>query len=237
MKSDGRHCFTIFASFTSYFSLEKHYHIDIIILFEWNHPFVLQSNPRRPFKTNLKSKHKHNRNLNTFTMLILYESSVGYSLFRVMDAAKFKKMSVDNIYHEFSDQSKRSQFVQLHAFQPFKDMEEAEDAVKCLCDGLLTPLLYIECNLSLSALCTRCLFSSESALQNEWRFHDFAELTFPGKMELKSTSKITLKSVSESMTNLKYDLEYDLDSDFLSLNFHNHFNGDFHSVSGCCFRE
>ena len=70
-------------------------------------------------------------------MLILYESSVGYSLFRVVDAAKFKKMSTENIYKEFANQSSRSQFVQLHAFQPFKDMEEAEEAVKCLCDGMI----------------------------------------------------------------------------------------------------
>ena len=44
-------------------------------------------------------------------MLVLFESSVGYSLFRVLDAAKLKKMTTENIYQQIS------KFVQLHAFK------------------------------------------------------------------------------------------------------------------------
>eukprot|EP00484_Ammonia_sp_Unknown_P000974 CAMPEP_0197020782 /NCGR_PEP_ID=MMETSP1384-20130603/1675_1 /TAXON_ID=29189 /ORGANISM="Ammonia sp." /LENGTH=528 /DNA_ID=CAMNT_0042448471 /DNA_START=39 /DNA_END=1625 /DNA_ORIENTATION=+ len=68
-------------------------------------------------------------------MLILFESAVGYSLFKVLDEEKIKTANVDNIWKEFATQSKRSNFVQLHAFEAFKDMEEAEDAAKCLGEG------------------------------------------------------------------------------------------------------
>ena len=71
-------------------------------------------------------------------MLILFESSVGYSLFRVLDEAKLKTKNVPNIYKEFETQSKRSKFIQLHAFQPFKDMDEAKEAAKCLGEGMQT---------------------------------------------------------------------------------------------------
>lgn len=69
-------------------------------------------------------------------MLILFESSVGYSLFRVLDQDKLKTSNVDNIYKEFETQSKRSNFIQLHAFQPFKDMDEAQEAAKCIGQGM-----------------------------------------------------------------------------------------------------
>ena len=67
-------------------------------------------------------------------MLILYESSVGYSLFRVLDEDKLK--NVDNIYREFESQNSRSNFIQLHAFQAFKDMDEAKEAAKCIGEGM-----------------------------------------------------------------------------------------------------
>lgn len=68
-------------------------------------------------------------------MLILFESSVGYSLFRVLDEDKLKTSNVDNIYKEFENQDKRSSFIQLHAFQAFKDMDEAQEAAKCINEG------------------------------------------------------------------------------------------------------
>jgi len=67
-------------------------------------------------------------------MLILFESSVGYSLFRVLDEDKLKKTPVENICAEF-DSASRSQFIQLHAFQPFADMDEAREAAQCLNNG------------------------------------------------------------------------------------------------------
>ena len=69
-------------------------------------------------------------------MLILYESAVGYTLFRVLDEDKLKTKNIDNIYKEFESQSKRDNFIQLHAFQAFKDMDEAQEAAKCLIEGM-----------------------------------------------------------------------------------------------------
>eukprot|EP01083_Nonionella_stella_P260683 888495_1 len=68
-------------------------------------------------------------------MLILFESSVGFSLFRVLDENKLKLSNVENIYKEFDSSSKRSKLIELHAFKPFKDMDEARDAAKCIGEG------------------------------------------------------------------------------------------------------
>lgn len=65
-------------------------------------------------------------------MLILFESSTGYSLFRILDDTKLS--NVKNIIAEFESPEKISNFIQLHAFEAFKDMDEARDAANCLKD-------------------------------------------------------------------------------------------------------
>ena len=56
-------------------------------------------------------------------MLILFETPAGLALFKVLKEGKLKK--ADDLYKYFEDESKASKFVQLHAFQKFKDTKEA----------------------------------------------------------------------------------------------------------------
>ena len=72
-------------------------------------------------------------------MLILFESAVGYCLFKVLDETKLQ--NVDNIYKEFMTKEKRDAFIQLKKFKAFKNTDDAVEAVKCVEQGMYILLL------------------------------------------------------------------------------------------------
>uniref|UniRef100_A0A915BRD2 Nop domain-containing protein n=1 Tax=Parascaris univalens TaxID=6257 RepID=A0A915BRD2_PARUN len=52
------------------------------------------------------------------SMLVLFETSAGYAIFKLLDESKLK--NVDNIWEEFSTAEKAQQCLKLVAFKKFK---------------------------------------------------------------------------------------------------------------------
>jgi len=72
-------------------------------------------------------------------MLVLFETSAGFALFKVLDESKLQK--VDNIFKEFENVSSASKIVQLQKFQKFKNTAEALKASTALIDSKLSKSL------------------------------------------------------------------------------------------------
>jgi nucleolar protein 58 len=68
-------------------------------------------------------------------MLVLFESSSGYALFKVLDEGKLEK--VDNIYKEFKTPERAAGLVKLHQFKKFENTTEAMQAAVAIVDGKL----------------------------------------------------------------------------------------------------
>lgn len=56
-------------------------------------------------------------------MLVLFETSAGFAIFRVLKEKKLQKS--ENLYKEFQNPVKASKFIKLIHFEKFKDMEDA----------------------------------------------------------------------------------------------------------------
>uniref|UniRef100_A0A915BQ07 Nop domain-containing protein n=2 Tax=Parascaris univalens TaxID=6257 RepID=A0A915BQ07_PARUN len=69
------------------------------------------------------------------SMLVLFETSAGYAIFKLLDESKLK--NVDNIWEEFSTAEKAQQCLKLVAFKKFKDTAEALDGINHLNEGKL----------------------------------------------------------------------------------------------------
>lgn len=72
-------------------------------------------------------------------MLVLFETSAGFALFKVLDESKLQK--VDNIYKEFENVQSASKVVQLQKFQKFKNTAEALKSSTALIDSKLSKSL------------------------------------------------------------------------------------------------
>jgi len=72
-------------------------------------------------------------------MLVLFETSAGFALFKVLDESKLQK--VDNIFKEFENVQSASKIVQLQKFQKFKNTAEALKASTALIDSKLSKSL------------------------------------------------------------------------------------------------
>ncbi|VDK41845.1 unnamed protein product [Anisakis simplex] len=68
-------------------------------------------------------------------MLVLFETSAGYAIFKLLDENKLK--NVDNIWDELSTAEKAQQCLKLISFKKFKDTSEALDCVNHISDGKL----------------------------------------------------------------------------------------------------
>ena len=68
-------------------------------------------------------------------MLVLFESSSGYALFKVLDEGKLEQ--VDNIYKEFKTPERAAGLVKLHEFRKFDNTTEAMQAAVAMVDGKL----------------------------------------------------------------------------------------------------
>mmetsp|Transcript_26542 Transcript_26542/g.38056 ORF Transcript_26542/g.38056 Transcript_26542/m.38056 type:complete len:522 (+) Transcript_26542:150-1715(+) len=75
-------------------------------------------------------------------MLVLFETSAGYSLFKVNDEKKLKKTSPEDIYDTFfSNASKTKSFLNLLSFQPFADTADAVSAASACIEGKVSKSL------------------------------------------------------------------------------------------------
>lgn len=72
-------------------------------------------------------------------MLLLFETSVGFAIFKVKDDKKLAK--IDTLYEEFSSPTKASKLVKLEHFEKFKDATEALTSVTSLVEGKLSKKL------------------------------------------------------------------------------------------------
>jgi nucleolar protein 58 len=68
-------------------------------------------------------------------MLVLFESSSGYALFKVLDEGKLE--TVENIYKEFKTPERAAGLVKLHEFKKFENTTEAMQAAVAMVDGKL----------------------------------------------------------------------------------------------------
>lgn len=69
-------------------------------------------------------------------MLVLFETSAGFAIFKVLNEGKLK--NVDNLYEEFETPEKASQMVQLQHFLKFSDTTEGLAAVTGLIEGKMS---------------------------------------------------------------------------------------------------
>jgi len=72
-------------------------------------------------------------------MLVLFETSAGFALFKVLDESKLQK--VYNIFKDFENVQSASKIVQLQKFQKFKNTAEALKAATAIIDGKLSKTL------------------------------------------------------------------------------------------------
>lgn len=72
-------------------------------------------------------------------MLVLFETSAGFALFKVLNESKLQK--VDNIFKEFESTDAANKLVQLLKFQKFKNTAEALKASTALIDSKLSKSL------------------------------------------------------------------------------------------------
>lgn len=72
-------------------------------------------------------------------MLVLFETSAGYALFKVLDKGKLKK--ADDIWKEFQSPDAAAKLVKLKAFSKFEDTDAAVAAASAICDGKLDKAL------------------------------------------------------------------------------------------------
>ena len=68
-------------------------------------------------------------------MLVLFESSSGYALFKVLDEGELEQ--VDNIYKEFKTLERVAGLVKRHEFRKFENTTEAMQAAVAMVDGKL----------------------------------------------------------------------------------------------------
>lgn len=66
-------------------------------------------------------------------MLVLFETSAGYAIFRISDEKKLG--SVEDIASVFATPEKSQKFVKLHAFKKFKDTAEAVKSLSEYLEG------------------------------------------------------------------------------------------------------
>lgn len=72
-------------------------------------------------------------------MLVLFETSAGYALFKVLDKGKLKK--ADDIWKDFQSPDAAAKLVKLKAFSKFEDTDAAVAAASAICDGKLDKAL------------------------------------------------------------------------------------------------
>lgn len=68
-------------------------------------------------------------------MLVLFETSAGYAVFKLLDKGKLK--NPENLYKEFESSDAAAKVVKLKAFSKFEDTEQALAAATAICDGQL----------------------------------------------------------------------------------------------------
>ena len=68
-------------------------------------------------------------------MLLLFETSAGYALFKVMDNKVLDKP--DKIWSKFEDPSSASTLMKLKKFEPFENTTDAVVAATSIVDGTL----------------------------------------------------------------------------------------------------
>uniref|UniRef100_A0A915D548 Nop domain-containing protein n=1 Tax=Ditylenchus dipsaci TaxID=166011 RepID=A0A915D548_9BILA len=72
-------------------------------------------------------------------MLVLFETSAGYALFKMLDESKLKKIEV--ISEEFSSAEKAQENLQLVSFKKFKDVDDAVKNISSMQEGSLSNTL------------------------------------------------------------------------------------------------
>lgn len=71
-------------------------------------------------------------------MLVLFESSAGFGLFKVTDEKKFKKLDAAGLAQEFATPESASGFLKLQSFYRFSDTTEAVAAASALIESKLS---------------------------------------------------------------------------------------------------
>mgnify|MGYP001063184872 FL=1 len=74
-------------------------------------------------------------------MLVLYESSAGYALFKVLDEATLASTKASDIYKTFETAERAAGMVKLQAFHKFTDTAEAVAAATGLVESKLSKTL------------------------------------------------------------------------------------------------
>jgi len=75
-------------------------------------------------------------------MHLLFETSAGYSLFKITDEKKLSKTSEDDLHEKFfADASKAKKYVELVNFEPFADTADAVSAAAACIDGKVSKSL------------------------------------------------------------------------------------------------
>jgi len=72
-------------------------------------------------------------------VLVLFETSGGFALFKVVKEGKLK--DIDNLHESFETAEGAEKIVKLKAFKKFKDTEEAMKSVKKLLSGKVSKTL------------------------------------------------------------------------------------------------
>lgn len=68
-------------------------------------------------------------------MLVLYETSAGFALFKLLDDGKLA--TPDNLYKEFETEKSANSLIKLKAFSNFENMAQALEATTQVIDGKL----------------------------------------------------------------------------------------------------
>lgn len=71
-------------------------------------------------------------------MLLLFESSAGFCLFKVLDEGKLKQAETEDVWTDFETPEKASKVVKLKAFSKFENTTEALQAAASLVDSKLS---------------------------------------------------------------------------------------------------
>lgn len=71
-------------------------------------------------------------------MLVLFESSAGFGLFKVTDEKKFKKLDAAGLAQEFATPESAHGFLKLQSFYRFSDTTEAVAAASALIESKLS---------------------------------------------------------------------------------------------------
>lgn len=72
-------------------------------------------------------------------MLVLFETSGGYAIFKILKEKKLQ--NPDNLYKEFQNPEKASKLIKLKHFQKFETMEEALESASCAIKGKMSKKL------------------------------------------------------------------------------------------------